>query len=209
MRVVPAVAGIAIGRQRDLGDIPGHVARLTIEAAVRPGQPVSRLRVVIEAPPRPTVRIVAEPAVRRETTLMMLVPVTGNARPRGIFERQRPMAFLTGHDGVATDQRKSRDVMVERDYATPPRLAVALLAPGAELTLVPVILAMTGGTGRCQLVAIEIARVAVIAFDLGMRASQRELRRLAMIETERAPFAFVVAALALGAVPPAMDVLNS
>lgn len=30
-----------------------------------------------------------------------------------------------------------------------------------------------------------------------------------MIEMERAPLAFVVAALTLGAVPPAMDVLNS
>jgi len=37
MRVVLAVAGVAIGGQRDLGDVPRHVAGLAIEAAVRAG----------------------------------------------------------------------------------------------------------------------------------------------------------------------------
>lgn len=64
MRVVLAVAGIAIRRQRDLGDVPGNVAGLAINAAVRAGQGVTRLRVVIETPTCPTIRVVAERAVR-------------------------------------------------------------------------------------------------------------------------------------------------
>ena len=64
MRVVLAVAGIATCRQRDLGDVPGNVAGLAIETAVRPGQRVARLCVVIEAPPGPAIRVVAERTVR-------------------------------------------------------------------------------------------------------------------------------------------------
>lgn len=37
MRVVLAVARIAIRGQRDFGDIPGNVAGLATEVAVRPG----------------------------------------------------------------------------------------------------------------------------------------------------------------------------
>jgi hypothetical protein len=59
MRIVLAVAGVAIRRQRDLGDVPGNVAGLAIDTAVRAGQRVTRLRVVIEAPTCPTIRVVA------------------------------------------------------------------------------------------------------------------------------------------------------
>ena len=119
------------------------------------------------------------------------------------------MAFLAGHDGVATDQRKSRDVVIEGDRPAPARLVVALLASAAKLTFVPVILAVTGNTVGGQLVAIEIARVAGVAFDLGMRGSQREFGLLAVVEADRAPFALVVTGLAFCAVAPTMDVLNS
>ena len=87
MRVVLAVAGIAIRGQGDLGDIPDCVAGLAIEAAVRAGQRIARLCVVIEAPPAPTVRIVAERAIRPQATLMMLVLVTGGAIQRRALER--------------------------------------------------------------------------------------------------------------------------
>lgn len=119
------------------------------------------------------------------------------------------MAFLAGHDGVATDQRKSRDLVIESDRPAPARLVVALLAPGSELTLVAVILTVTGHTVGCQLVTIEIARVAGIAFDLGMRGSKREFGLLAVVEADRTPLALIVTGLAFCAVPSAMDVLNS
>jgi hypothetical protein len=70
---------------------------------VRAGQRVTRLRVVIEAPPRPTVRIVAERAIRSQATLMMLVGVAGRAIQWRALKRQRAMAFLASNDGVASD----------------------------------------------------------------------------------------------------------
>jgi len=75
MRVILAMARITILGQRDLGDVPGRVARLAIKPAMRTGQRVARLRIVIKAPSRPAVRIMAERAVRPQPAFVMLVPV--------------------------------------------------------------------------------------------------------------------------------------
>ena len=58
--VVLLVTRIAIRCQRDLGNILGDVAGVAIEAAVRAGQRVPCLFVVIEEPSRPTIGVVAE-----------------------------------------------------------------------------------------------------------------------------------------------------
>jgi hypothetical protein len=50
MGIVLPVAGVAIGGQCDLGDIPSDVAGVAIETAVCTSQWVTRLCVVIEAP---------------------------------------------------------------------------------------------------------------------------------------------------------------
>jgi len=86
MGVILPVAGVAIRGQRDLGHVPPHVAGLAIETAVLTGQRIARLLVVIEPPSGPTIRIVAESAVRPQTTLMMLVPVAGRAGERRALE---------------------------------------------------------------------------------------------------------------------------
>jgi hypothetical protein len=78
------------------------------------------------------------------------------------------MAFLARHDGVASDQRKSRDIVIERCYAAPIVLAMASLTTNAKLAVVPIVLAMARYTRCRQLVAIEIASVAHIALDLRM-----------------------------------------
>jgi hypothetical protein len=101
---------------------------------------------------------------------MVLVPVAGNALQRHIFEPQRMMAFLARYNGVPSYQRKSRNVVIERRYAAPIVLAMACLAPNPELALVLVILAMTRHASCRQLVAIEIAGVAVIALGLDVCA---------------------------------------
>jgi hypothetical protein len=138
----------------------------------------------------------------------MLVPVAGGATQRRALEQQRAMAFLAGHDGVAPDQRKSRDVVIEERYSAPVGLSVTLLAATAKLAFVSVILAVTRHTGRRQLVAIEIAGVARIALNLRMRGPQWKFCRLVMIKANGAPLVLVVAAFALCAVPPGVNILN-
>jgi hypothetical protein len=63
MRIVLLVTRIAVRRQRNLGNVLRDVAGMAIDAAVCPGQRVACLRVVIEAPSRPTIRVVAERTV--------------------------------------------------------------------------------------------------------------------------------------------------
>jgi hypothetical protein len=118
------------------------------------------------------------------------------------------MAFLAGYDGMTPDQWKSSDVVIEGLYLTPAGLAVALLAAAAKLAFVPIILAVTRHTGRRQLVAIEIAGVARIAFDFRVRGSQWKFRRLVVIEANRAPLVLVVTGFAFGTVPSSVNILN-
>jgi len=118
------------------------------------------------------------------------------------------VAFLACHDGVVSDQRKSRYVMIEGCYVAPIVLAMASLAANAKLTVVRIVGAMAGHTCRCQLVAIEITGVARIAFDFCMGGPEREFRVLVVIKADRGPLVLLVAGCALGAVPSAMDILN-
>jgi hypothetical protein len=78
------------------------------------------------------------------------------------------MAFLARHDGVASDQWKSRDVMIEGRCAAPIVLAMTSLTTSAKPAVVPIVLAMAGHTCCRQLVAMEIASVARIALNLRM-----------------------------------------
>jgi len=103
VHVVLAVTAIAIRGQSNFGNIFGNVAEVAVQTSVRPRQRVTRLRVVIEAPPRPTIRIVAERTIRAQAALMILVAVTGRTIQRCPLEQQRAMAFLARRDGVAPD----------------------------------------------------------------------------------------------------------
>ena len=207
MRVILPMTGQAIHRQRRPRDVLGDVAGLAIEVAVRPGQRVARLRVVVIAPALPTIRVVTKRTVRPQANFMMPVAVAGVAIQRRALELKRTMAFLAGHDGVASDQRKSGDIVIEGCCSTPVGLAVALLATISKLAFVLVILLMTGHAGRCQLVVIEIPGMAEIALDLRMRGSQW-IFRLVMIEMNRFPLVLVVAAFAFGAVPSGVNILD-
>jgi len=208
MRVILTMTRVAIGRQRDLGDIFDSVARVAIEIAVCPGQRVPRLRVVIKAPPRPAIRIVTERAIRAEAAFMVLIAMAGCAVQRRAFECRRTVAFLARHDSVASDQRKSRNVVIEGRHTTPIVLGVTSLATIAKLTIVPIVLTVTRYAGRPQLIAIEIAGMARVALDLRVSASERKFRCFVVVEANRAPLVLVMASFALGAVPSAVDVLN-
>jgi hypothetical protein len=109
---------------------------------------------------------------------------------------------------MASNQRKSSDVMIEGRCATPIVLAMTSLATRAELAVVPVVLPVTRYACRCELVAIEVAGVASIARDLRVGSFQRKSCCLGVVEMDRAPLALVMAAIAFRAVPPRMDILN-
>lgn len=208
MRVVLPVTRIAVRSQLDPGDVPHNVAGLAIEAAVRARQRKARLGVVIKAPSLPTVRVVAERAIRPQPPFMMAVPVAGVAAQRRSLEQQGAMALLARHDRVTSNERKPGEIVIKGGYSAPADLYVTALAAISELALVPVILEMTGSTSRRQLVAIESSGMARIALHLCMRSSQWKFGLPVMIEANCAPLVLVVAAFALGTVPFVVDILN-
>ena len=209
MNVVLAVATSAGARNRNLGSGLDRVAGVAIEASMRAIQSESGLRVVIEAPAHPSVWIVALSAVARQPALMMLILMTTRAGARRLLERGRAVAFLARDDGVTPNQRESRYVVIEGHLPAPPSFLVALLAARAELGFVGVILLVAGDAGCCELVAIEVSGVTGIAFDLRVRASQRELGHSVVIEFNRLPLGRGVARFALGAIPGGVSILQA
>jgi hypothetical protein len=137
---------------------------------------------------------------------MMPVAVAGFAIQRRSLELLRAMAFLARHDGMAPDQRKSSDVVIEGRSA-PTGLSVTLLAATAQSAFVPVILLVTSHASRRQLVAIEIAGMTPVALDLRMRAFQW-IPGLVMVEMNRLPLVLIMAGFALGTVSSGMGILN-
>ena len=142
MHVILSMTGEAIHRQHRLGDVLGDVTGPAIESTMGSGQRVSRLRVVVEAPPLPAIRVVTKRAVWSQAAFMVPVAMAGVAIERRSLELQGTMATLAGHNGVASDQRKSSDIVIEGS-STPACLSVTLLATSSELSLVLVIFLVT------------------------------------------------------------------
>jgi hypothetical protein len=208
MDIVQHVAAVAAGWQNDLGDVLDGVAGVAVETLVGPGQRVFGLGIVIEAPAGPAVRVVTERAIGAQAPLVKLVLVAARASRSGVLERSRAVALLAGHDRMATDQRKSREVVIERDRLAPIGIAVTLLAAGSQAAFVGIILLVAGHAARRHLVAKEIAGVAEVAFDSDVAAAQRKSRPV-MIEPSRRPLRLVVAVLAFGTIASQVNVLQA
>ena len=88
MHVVRPVASITVRWQGDFCDILRGMAGVAVERAVRTCQWIFGLAIVVEAPARPTIRIVAERAIGPQTTHMVCVFVAGRTRDRRVLERR-------------------------------------------------------------------------------------------------------------------------
>jgi hypothetical protein len=73
---------------------------------------------------------VTKRTARPQTTFVMTIAMAGFAIQRRAFEQQRAMTLFARHDGVASDQRKSSDIVVKRRFA-PADLRMTLLAASA------------------------------------------------------------------------------
>ena len=207
MRIVAAVATVAVCGDHDLGHILCGMAGVAGQIAMRSRQRILGLLVVIVDPARPRIRVMARRAVRSDAAFVVLVLVALRAGQRRALVGLRPMTFLARHDRMLSDQRKPADVVIELGLLAPTRVVVALLAAGTQLPFVRVVLAMARQARGRQSVAVEVARMTGVALHLGVRASQRILR-LVVIEADGLPFALIVAGLAFCSVSPGMDILQ-
>ena len=70
---------------------------------------------------------------------MVLVLVAALAGARCVLVGFGAMAFLARHRSMQADQRKSRQIVIERNLRAPTRLCMAALALRAELPFMRVI----------------------------------------------------------------------
>jgi len=209
VRVVLGVAAVAVRCLRDAVRHLRLVAGMAVEPGVRAGQRELRLPVVIETPDRPAVGIVTCVAIGSEASLVQGVLMAAGAGARRVLEGFRAMALIAADLRVTADQWKSRQIVVECDRLAPARLFMALLATGAELALVGLILLVTGHALGGQLVAVEITFMTGVALDLRVLAPQRKLGQLVVIEAHGLPFLRGVAGFALGTVPAGMRIIDA
>jgi hypothetical protein len=204
--VVPLMAAVAVGRQGNFCQMLSGVTRAAIECAMRSGQRVFCLGVVIKSPASPTVGVVTKTATSPQPALVMIILVATRAGGRGSPERCSQMTFFAWYDRVPAYQRKASQIVVEAGRFSPAGVLVTFFALRAELSPMRIIFLMTGDAGGCQFVA-ERADVTGIALHLHMRAAQGILC-LIVIESRPFPVALPVTSFTFGPVAAGMNVLD-
>lgn len=129
------------------------VAGFANDLFVGSGQRKFRLPRMIKTPACPAVGIVATAAATPKPPLVEIL-VTFFAGSRRVLVHGRPVAFLARNRGMQSDQRETRQLVIECQILSPIRVAVASFAPLAELAFVRVLLAVAGNAGRCEPVAV-------------------------------------------------------
>lgn len=207
MRIVPAVAAVAVCGHHDLGDMLCGMTGVAVQIPMGSRQRILGLLVVIVDPPRPRIRVMAERTVRSDAALVVLVLVALRAGKRRALVGLRQMTLLARHDRMLADQRKTADVVIERGLLAPACVVVTLLATVPQFSFVRVIVPVARQTSGRELVAVEVARMTGVTFHLHVRTSERVLG-LAVIKMNGLPFVLIVTGLTFRSVPRGMDVLQ-
>lgn len=207
MYVLARMTGIAIGGELETGRRLRLVTGFADDLLVCSGQWKFRLARVIKTPACPAVRIVAIAATTSQPALMEILVASG-ARDRRVLVRRRPVAFFTGNRGMQPDQRKARQLVIERLGPSPIGIVVASLTPFAQFSLVRIVLAVTRHAGSRKLFPIDEAGVTGVAFDPGVAAPQRKLGPV-VVEVHGLPLALIVTGFALGAIAIGVNVLQA
>jgi hypothetical protein len=129
-------------------------------------------------------------AIAAEPAEMVGIAVTAAAGTARILEGLGLVAFLAGNHRVQTEQGKACQVVVKSDLLMPTGLLVTLPAIVPQLPAVRIVLVVTGNARRRQLVAIQIARVAALARELGVATAQWKSCGRIVIETYLRPFSW-------------------
>lgn len=142
VHVLAGVTCVAIGGQLEIEWRLRLVAGFANDLFVRSCQRKLRLARMIKAPAGPAIRIVAITATASKPTLVKILVAAG-ACSRCALVRRRPVAFLTGNRGMQSDQRKARQLVIERLGPSPIGIVMASFASFAEFSLVRIVLAVT------------------------------------------------------------------
>ena len=123
------------------------MARLTFQPFMGAFELIARLRIVIEFPQIPSIRIVAPRAIGSQRALMKIIRfVTRDTGRFSVLVRRRQMTFPARSDGMHADKRKIRQVVVKFDLLPPSALVVTRITFVPLLSAVHIICPVTAVT---------------------------------------------------------------
>lgn len=209
VNIVEVVAGGAFGGLTG-GSLGGPgVAAQASKPLVATAQWEGSFAVVVKAPKRPAVRIVAVPAVGAElSSVCVIAVVAGDARLFCVTESRRLVAGFAGFDGVEAEQRKRGDLVIESDSFSPTFLIVTLRAVAAQAARVRIVAAVAVDAVARDFHAVRVAGMAVLAGNVGVSSSKRKLRLSSVIEGGSCPTPFRVAVFTIGTVAAPVGVVG-
>ncbi len=206
VHVSTPMAAVAIGRQFEVGWRLYVVTGLTNNLFMSASQRIFGLPRMVKTPSWPSVRIVTIGAARAKLRLVEILVALFTSH-RFILVGRRPVAFLAGDRRMQTDQRKARDLVVERNAFPPIDIVMTALAALSQFSFMGILLAMAGVARRRKLVPIKIAGVAGIALYFFVRTPKRVFG-LIVVKTYRLPLDLIMTGLAFRTVPIRMHILQ-
>ena len=102
---------------------------------------------------------------------MIFLSVTTDARPWGFLEAGRCVTRFARCSGVQSQKREASYVVIEDNVAAPSLFLVTLLAVGAELALMGVIVTMAGNTSCLKFEFESVGGMAALTFLLSVLTS--------------------------------------
>jgi hypothetical protein len=208
MNIIGAVTAVARRRQGDFCHDLEFVAGMAVKFGMRPGQCKTGLPCMIEAPPRPAIRVVTHRAPRPKPSFVMYILVARGAHLRGLLIAWRSMALLARHCGMTSNQWKSRDVVIKGDLLPPTCVLVTLLTSRTQLSLVRIVFFVARNARHAQFVTVEITDVAGIALRRGVKTAKWKFSEFVVIELDDRPLLRGVAGLTFCAISPCVFVLD-
>ena len=117
----------------------------------------------------------------------VVAAVTGSAFFFNFPERCRQVTFLTWHNSMQAEQRKTCHVMIKTNTPVPSLLGVTALTLLALLAFMNIIGDMTAIAVHGQLIRVDVAAVTGFAAGIAVPASQGKLRFCIMVESHLGP----------------------
>jgi hypothetical protein len=163
---------------------------------------------VVKLPDQPGIGIVAFAAIFSQTLLVQIVvAVTIDTEVAGITKDGRYMARFTADHGMLTDECEIAQVVIETNLVLPGNIIVTLIAAGALVTLVHIILFMAAVTVFFDFFGLGAKRMACLAYQVFMCTFEREFGVYAVIKFDIPPTPGNMAALAFFAVQLVMNII--
>ena len=208
--IVQAMAGDAVLAQGRPPIDRAAMTREAVQSRVPAVQGESGLRVVVEAPGRPGVRVVAGLAAWPErATMGIVLGVARDAARVGPGIAAADVAFLASDRRVEAQQGETGQIVVEANSLAPSHLSMALPACRPLAAPVHVVACMAARAVGPEALLVQRAGVAGGAGELAMGAAKREPGLACMVEGRRLPGHRGVALLAAIAVASPVRVVGA